>query len=513
MSLRHIPIPVFKARFYEPPRFPTYELATSIQERLVQDLLKWKEDHSRRIAERNKQIKSEMEAQTARGRLADPTIAAAKVDAESASTVEDLSHSAPPPTLISFTPTPTYTFGRRQTEPLSADELARLQAPLPVIERARSIAGTRQVGIRDTHFSFQPEVVHAKRGGLATYHGPGQIVFWPVIDLRSPLHKHFTIVEYMRLLEDTTIATLRTMYGIESFTTDDPGVWARKPDWKETLESERKAQPCGVLFSVAEAERKAKEEGDPAKKRADEAMERRLRAVEAMEKQALEREREEAGIKETREERTQRRRLERQEREQAKKLEALRPKKLPRTKREKMALKKKIREETAMLKIEKAKRYSQAKKIEVGEEEEVWMEKAELKKENKTEEGRERKAREKKMEDKATMKVAAMGVHFRRHVTSLGIAVNYRMITEGDESKNPWARIVACGLPGRGVTTVAELMPNKTGRFYRDLSIEMWADEFARRIGVKNAAMHENCQSWKELQQVGPILNKIGINW
>jgi lipoyl(octanoyl) transferase len=48
-----------------------------------------------------------------------------------------------------------------------------------------------------------------------------------------------------------------------------------------------------------------------------------------------------------------------------------------------------------------------------------------------------------------------MGVHHRRHVTALGIAVNIDVPVEGPEEVNPWARFVPCGLEGKLVTSVA----------------------------------------------------------
>lgn len=53
---------------------------------------------------------------------------------------------------------------------------------------------------------------HINRGGDITYHGPGQIVVYPVIDMEN----FFTdIHKYMRLLEEAVIQTL-AHYGIES---------------------------------------------------------------------------------------------------------------------------------------------------------------------------------------------------------------------------------------------------------------------------------------------------------
>jgi lipoyl(octanoyl) transferase len=60
--------------------------------------------------------------------------------------------------------------------------------------------------------SINATYYHINRGGDITYHGPGQIVGYPVIDLEN----FFTdIHQYMRLLEEAVIQTLRE-FGVES---------------------------------------------------------------------------------------------------------------------------------------------------------------------------------------------------------------------------------------------------------------------------------------------------------
>ena len=66
------------------------------------------------------------------------------------------------------------------------------------------------------------EVHQIDRGGEVTYHGPGQLVGYPIVDLRAwgggPLR-------YVRTLEDALIATLAE-FGIEVGRRDRPtGVW------------------------------------------------------------------------------------------------------------------------------------------------------------------------------------------------------------------------------------------------------------------------------------------------
>ncbi|KAK4246999.1 putative octanoyltransferase [Corynascus novoguineensis] len=270
----------------------------------------------------------------------------------------------PPPTLISFTPSPIYTLGRRQTAPLSAAEAARLTAPLHIPPPSSPTPTAASSPPNDGGvFITRPRLLHSPRGGLTTYHGPGQVVLWPVLDVKSPHHANFSVRCYARLLETTTMAMLRALFGIHAFTTDDPGVWVRQ--------NPPQSPPAA-------------------------------RGVDA--------------------------------------------------------------EETTG------------------------------------------------GEGETLAKIAALGVHLRRHVTALGTAINVNMPeyqpqqqSGGEDDKavnnnNPWARFIACGLEGRGVTSVAgQILPSSTssssptvdgalGRAQKGamerLVAGAWAEELARRLGL-----------------------------
>jgi lipoyl(octanoyl) transferase 2 len=107
----------------------------------------------------------------------------------------------PPPTVLTAQFHPIYTTGRRDLPSPSAEQVALLRA---------------------TGADFFP----ASRGGLTTFHGPGQLVAYPILDLRE----HFPgrgigAREYVALLERTVQATL-SRYGVASVTLcDAPGVW------------------------------------------------------------------------------------------------------------------------------------------------------------------------------------------------------------------------------------------------------------------------------------------------
>jgi len=67
------------------------------------------------------------------------------------------------------------------------------------------------------------ELHAARRGGDVTYHGPGQLVAYPIVRLSSP---HRTVRDYVRGLEETVIRLLERI-GLEGRRRPGyPGVWA-----------------------------------------------------------------------------------------------------------------------------------------------------------------------------------------------------------------------------------------------------------------------------------------------
>src|SRR6185503_6149821 len=69
------------------------------------------------------------------------------------------------------------------------------------------------------------EVVETDRGGDITFHGPGQLVAYPIIPLN---HYGFNLHSYTRFFEEVVIRTLGG-FGIEAFRDPPPcsatGVW------------------------------------------------------------------------------------------------------------------------------------------------------------------------------------------------------------------------------------------------------------------------------------------------
>lgn len=72
------------------------------------------------------------------------------------------------------------------------------------------------------------EVVRSNRGGQVTYHGPGQVVVYPLVDLRR---KGIYVKDYVALIEDVVLETLAS-YGLDRACRKPgaPGVYVPLPD-------------------------------------------------------------------------------------------------------------------------------------------------------------------------------------------------------------------------------------------------------------------------------------------
>ncbi len=65
---------------------------------------------------------------------------------------------------------------------------------------------------------------HVERGGDVTYHGPGQLVVYPILDLKD---YGYRLLRYIDLLEEVIIRTLKD-FGIEAGgDSSNRGVWVR----------------------------------------------------------------------------------------------------------------------------------------------------------------------------------------------------------------------------------------------------------------------------------------------
>ncbi len=84
-------------------------------------------------------------------------------------------------------------------------------------------------------------VIAMDRGGSVTYHGPGQLVTYPIIKVKTPKD----VVAFVRSTEQAVIAMLRDSFGIESSAVDGrSGVWIQRPG-----QIDRKICAIGIKFA------------------------------------------------------------------------------------------------------------------------------------------------------------------------------------------------------------------------------------------------------------------------
>lgn len=90
----------------------------------------------------------------------------------------------------------------------------------------------------DDVFGWQGKMIEISRGGRATYHGPSQLVVYPILNLTHERkgRKDREIVGYLRILEDAIVDVLKT-YSVEAVgrslrknpktetSGDETGVW------------------------------------------------------------------------------------------------------------------------------------------------------------------------------------------------------------------------------------------------------------------------------------------------
>ena len=120
---------------------------------------------------------------------------------------------------------------RRQREEIP-DTLLLLEHP-PVYTRGRRSADGELTLGEDFYRAHGIEVVATDRGGRVTYHGPGQLVGYPIMRVGD-------VVAHLRTIEAALVAALATV-GIAARSRCDDG-----PDWTGVWVGERKIASLGV---------------------------------------------------------------------------------------------------------------------------------------------------------------------------------------------------------------------------------------------------------------------------
>ena len=111
--------------------------------------------------------------------------------------------------------------GARQREEL-ADGLILLEHE-PVFTIGRSARADHLLVLREFLTGKGFGVYDIERGGSVTYHGPGQLVGYPILDLRA---YNEDVVKYVRSLEETILRTLQDFGLAAQRLRGFPGVWA-----------------------------------------------------------------------------------------------------------------------------------------------------------------------------------------------------------------------------------------------------------------------------------------------
>lgn len=107
------------------------------------------------------------------------------------------------------------------------DDVLLLCEHLPVITQGRN--GRREHLLASEHLLRQRnlEFFESSRGGDITFHGPGQIVGYPILNL-APIRKD--VVWYVRMLEEVMIRATAE-FGIEAVReAGKTGIWVPQPD-------------------------------------------------------------------------------------------------------------------------------------------------------------------------------------------------------------------------------------------------------------------------------------------
>lgn len=99
------------------------------------------------------------------------------------------------------------------------------------LEHPALYSGGTSADIKDLFNPFHLPFIQTGRGGQITYHGPGQCVFYVMINLKK---RNLFVKSYVCLLEKWIITTLRHIGVVATKHPDHIGVWVKHPPIKAT---------------------------------------------------------------------------------------------------------------------------------------------------------------------------------------------------------------------------------------------------------------------------------------
>lgn len=119
-------------------------------------------------------------------------------------------------------------------EEVHAEVLAGGVPAILFVEHPPTITLGRRVEASRSHLLATPgelqrlgiEVVESDRGGDITYHGPGQLVAYPIVRLAD---YGLSVGAYMRLLQESAVDALGVLHVPAELDATAPGVWCHDP--------------------------------------------------------------------------------------------------------------------------------------------------------------------------------------------------------------------------------------------------------------------------------------------
>jgi lipoate-protein ligase B len=91
----------------------------------------------------------------------------------------------------------------------------------PVITLGKNANASHILASPETLESDGIAIAHTDRGGGVTFHGPGQLIVYPIFRIRGT----YTVLQYVKLLQGIVISTL-AIFGVNAVTRDrSPGLW------------------------------------------------------------------------------------------------------------------------------------------------------------------------------------------------------------------------------------------------------------------------------------------------
>ncbi len=115
----------------------------------------------------------------------------------------------------------------------------------PTITLGRSTATDSLIASKEELEQLGVELYEIERGGDITYHGPGQLVAYPIIDLRR---KKTDVGWYMRALEEIILKTLQHFEIIGNQISGKTGVWTLSAE-NDKKNAPRKLASIGIRLS------------------------------------------------------------------------------------------------------------------------------------------------------------------------------------------------------------------------------------------------------------------------